>query len=205
MLVTNGFFFDRHPELPQTLLEINCRLEVSQHGTHAGLPRNDSAKRSTPSGNGEKTIPASKSRFGNRIVAGCGSTTSRTANRCRSTPNLHAAYRICMQKTCTQLFRGMLWKCPALAYFGTARRSFESAKTSPHGNCFETTRHVRSDVTDDELQGIHRHRKRFPNVGSAQVGESHFVILIQLSGVSFDDGQIQNAMIAQRPAHSCQY
>ena len=29
-----------------------------------------------------------------------------------------AAFRISMQKTCTQFFQSNLWKCPALAYFG---------------------------------------------------------------------------------------
>ncbi len=28
-----------------------------------------------------------------------------------------AAYRVCMQKTCSQLYQHRLWKCPALAYF----------------------------------------------------------------------------------------
>ncbi len=31
--------------------------------------------------------------------------------------NPNAAFKVCMQKTCTQLYRGLLWKCPALAYF----------------------------------------------------------------------------------------
>ncbi|MEL7267224.1 MAG: radical SAM protein, partial [Planctomycetota bacterium] len=34
MLVTNGFFFDWHLDLPEILVEIDCRLEVSQQGTH---------------------------------------------------------------------------------------------------------------------------------------------------------------------------
>ena len=34
MLVTNGFFFNCHLDLPATLVETDCRLEVSQHGTH---------------------------------------------------------------------------------------------------------------------------------------------------------------------------
>ncbi len=34
-LVTNGFLLHRFPQLPNVLVEANCRLEVSQHGTHA--------------------------------------------------------------------------------------------------------------------------------------------------------------------------
>ena len=36
MLVTNGFFFDRHPDLPEALIDVDCRVEVSQHGAHEG-------------------------------------------------------------------------------------------------------------------------------------------------------------------------
>jgi hypothetical protein len=33
-----------------------------------------------------------------------------------------AAWKICLQRSCTQLFKGHLWKCPALAYFATMER-----------------------------------------------------------------------------------
>lgn len=33
-----------------------------------------------------------------------------------------AAWKICLQRSCTQLFQGHLWKCPALAYFATMER-----------------------------------------------------------------------------------
>jgi hypothetical protein len=34
MLVTNGFFLHRFPELPRVLVNKECQLEISQHGTH---------------------------------------------------------------------------------------------------------------------------------------------------------------------------
>lgn len=30
--VTNGFFLDRHPDLPQVLIDNQFRMDVSQHG-----------------------------------------------------------------------------------------------------------------------------------------------------------------------------
>jgi len=34
MLVTNGFFLHRFSELPRVLIDTECQLEISQHGTH---------------------------------------------------------------------------------------------------------------------------------------------------------------------------
>lgn len=34
MLVSNGFFLHRFPELSQVLVDTKCNLEISQHGTH---------------------------------------------------------------------------------------------------------------------------------------------------------------------------
>ena len=120
MLVSNGLLLHRHPELPRVLVETNCRLDVSQHGT---APRymKEFAKvkrllwRWRADYHGIR-IKIRQSHRGwmrqYRVVEG------------RPMPfeyDPEAAYRVCMQKSCTQLYRG-LWKCPALAYFSTMER-----------------------------------------------------------------------------------
>ncbi len=43
MLVTNGLFLHRFPELAEVLVDTECQLEISQHGTHQDTS-NGSAK-----------------------------------------------------------------------------------------------------------------------------------------------------------------
>jgi hypothetical protein len=62
-----------------------------------------------------------------------------------------AAFKVCMQKTCTQLFRGMLWKCPALAYF-TQLEAKLKLNDLPQWQLFRDYKAVSPDATDDELR-----------------------------------------------------
>jgi organic radical activating enzyme len=116
MLVTNGFFLHRFPELPDALRETRCQLEVSQHGTHEGyLSKFREVKQLV--WRWREQYPGIKIKIRQshrgwlrqyRVVDG---------KPMPFNSSHAAAYRVCMQKTCTQLVNGCLAKCPALAYF----------------------------------------------------------------------------------------
>jgi len=116
MLVSNGLLLHRHPDLPRVLVDTDCRLDVSQHGTARRYMKEFAkVKRLLRRWRAEYPgirieIRKSHRRWMRqyRIVDGKPMPFS-------SDPGV--AYGICMQKTCTQLYRGCLWKCPALAYF----------------------------------------------------------------------------------------
>jgi hypothetical protein len=121
MLVSNGFLLHRHPDLPCVLVEANCRLDVSQHGTAPPYMKEfTKVKRLLWRWRADYPgirIKIRKSHRGwmrqYRVVDGKPMPFS-------SDPEV--AYRVCMQKTCTQLYRGRLWKCPAIAYFHLMER-----------------------------------------------------------------------------------
>ncbi len=64
-----------------------------------------------------------------------------------------AAYRICMQKTCCQLFRRLLWKCPALAYFAKLESKLKLHDIDAW-TLFRNYKACRPDVTDHDLQSF---------------------------------------------------
>ncbi|MFN9982822.1 MAG: hypothetical protein ACK53Y_23030, partial [bacterium] len=39
LFVTNGFFLDRHPDLPRALIDNDFRMDVSQHGNSPAFRR----------------------------------------------------------------------------------------------------------------------------------------------------------------------
>ena len=116
MLVTNGFFLHRFPELPKILAETECQLEISQHGKHQDyLERFRDVKAivwSWPKQYPKLRINIRKSHKGwmrqYNVIGG-------KPMPFNSKPD--AAYRVCMQRSCTQLVNGCLAKCPALAYW----------------------------------------------------------------------------------------
>ncbi|KAA5541540.1 radical SAM protein [Roseiconus nitratireducens] len=116
MLVTNGFFLHRYPELPAVLLETDCRLEVSQHGTHDEyVKRFREVEQFVWRWREQHPGIQIKIRKSHR-----GWMRQYNIQNGKPVPfdsKPAAAYRVCMQRTCTQLFRSMLFKCPALAYF----------------------------------------------------------------------------------------
>ena len=116
MLVSNGLLLHRHPDLPRVLVDTDCRLDVSQHGT-ARRYMKEFAKVKRLLWRWRAEYPGIRIQIRKshrrwmrqyRVVDG------------RPMPfesDPEAAYRVCTQKSCTQLYRGCLWKCPALAYF----------------------------------------------------------------------------------------
>ncbi|MDX1925286.1 MAG: radical SAM protein [Pirellulaceae bacterium] len=152
MLVTNGFYLGRHPELPQTLINSDVRLEISQHGTHSSYlaafqqvnQHVGRWRREYP----ELCIKIRKSHQGwmrqYNIVNG-------KPMPFNSDPE--AAYGICMQRTCTQLVNHQLAKCPALAYWPKleAKAGLESI---PEWQRFRDYQTCPASASDDEVRAF---------------------------------------------------
>lgn len=149
MLVTNGFFFDRYPALPETLAQTDCRLEVSQHGTHeAYLARFRKAKQTVWRWREEYPGIQIKIRQSHRGWMRQYRIENGKPMPFDSTPQ--AAYKICMQKTCTQLFNERLWKCPALAYWPQLEQRL-NLEEIPEWQLFRDYQACSSECSDAEL------------------------------------------------------
>jgi hypothetical protein len=124
MLVTNGFFLHRFPQLPDALRETRCQLEVSQHGTHERyLSKFREVKqlvwrwREHYPGIQIKIRQSHRGwRQQHRMIDG-------KPMPFDSDPR--AAWNICLQRSCTQLYGSCLWKCPALAYHAMMSRKLK--------------------------------------------------------------------------------
>ncbi len=150
LLVTNGFFLDRHPDLPKVLCDNFYKLEISQHGTApAYLERFQSVhdtvaryRRDFPRLN----IGIRQSHIGWRRQY---ETPNGSALPIISNPR--EAWNACIQKRCTQLYRKRLWKCPALAYFGLMEKKLR-LENIPTWQLFRDYQAIPPTATDAELK-----------------------------------------------------
>jgi len=121
LFVTNGFFLDRHPDLPRVLIDNRFRMDVSQHGRAPEYMKRfrlvRQQLRQWRAAYPNLQINIRKSHRGwrqqYRMVDG------------KPVPfgsDPRAAWKICLQRTCTQLYKSCLWKCPALAYHAIMSR-----------------------------------------------------------------------------------
>lgn len=148
-LVTNGFFLSRHEGLPVALVEADCKLDISQHGTgreymkkfRLGAALAQRWKQKYPS----LRLHVRKSHRGWMIQY---HTKDGVALPFNSAPK--EAYRVCMQKHCTQIFKGALWKCPAVAYFDFLDR-LGGARGAAEWNLFREYRALEPEATDEEV------------------------------------------------------
>ncbi len=86
MLVTNGFFLHRFSELPQVLVDTECQLEISQHGTHQDyIKRFRDVKAIVWSW--RKQFPKLRINIRKSHKAGCVNTTSSMVSQCHSIPS----------------------------------------------------------------------------------------------------------------------
>jgi hypothetical protein len=129
LFVTNGFFLDRHPDLPRVLIDNRFRMDVSQHGRAPEYMKRFRVVcqkiREWRASYPDLQINIRKSHRGwrqqYRMVDGKPMPFS-------SDPR--AAWKICLQRTCTQLYKQCLWKCPALAYHAIMSRKLNLADES---------------------------------------------------------------------------
>ncbi|MEL6898209.1 MAG: radical SAM protein [Planctomycetota bacterium] len=172
MLVTNGFFFDRHPALPETLVQTDCRLEVSQHGTHdAYLEQFRRVKQTVWRWREEYPDLQIKIRQSHRGWMRQYKVEDGKPIPFDSKPD--AAYRVCMQKTCTQLIGGCLAKCPALAYFNLLEAKLKLHHL-PQWQPFRDYQACRPDASNAEVRRILQ-TKAIPQCGLCPSQRTKFV------------------------------
>ncbi len=152
MLVTNGLFLHRFPELPHVLIETDCRLEVSQHGTHADyVERFREVKQLVWRWREQHPKVRINIRQSHRGWMRQYNIVDRKPMPFDSDPD--AAYRVCMQRTCTQLAGGCLAKCPALAYW-TQLETKACLESIPEWQLFRDYRTCPPTASDDELRSF---------------------------------------------------
>ena len=78
-----------------------------------------------------------------------------------------------MQKTCTQLHRGMLWKCPALAYFAQLEAKLR-LHDLPQWQLFRDYQALSPNATDDEV-AVFLATKAIPQCGLCPSHRTKFV------------------------------
>jgi hypothetical protein len=157
LFVTNGFFLDRHPDLPRALIGNGFRMDVSQHGNAPAyrqrfnevLQRLNEWRAAYPA----LQIAVRESHKGwrqqYRMIDG-------KPMPFDSGPK--AAWKICLQRSCTQLFKGHLWKCPALAYFATMERKLR-LEAIPAWQLFRDYKACPPGATDDEVREFFANRE----------------------------------------------
>ncbi len=84
-----------------------------------------------------------------------------------------ADYRVCLQKTCTQLHRGMLWKCPALAYFAQLESKLK-LHDLPQWQLFRDYQACPAAASDDEVRQFIQ-TKSIPQCGLCPSRRTKFV------------------------------
>ncbi len=150
MLVTNGFFLHRFPNLPIVLRENRCRLEVSQHGTHEAYAIRFRKVR-------ELVWRWQQDFHGVQIrIRQSHEGWMRQYNVVNGKPmpfdsQPAAAFKICMQRTCAQLFQSRLWKCPALAYLAQLESKLRLSDI-PEWQLFRDYQACPPSATNEELQ-----------------------------------------------------
>ena len=173
MLVTNGFFLHRFPKLPAVLVDTNCRLEVSQHGSHDNyLKRFREVKRLVWRWREEHPGIQIKIRRSHRGWMRQYKVENGKPMPFDSKPD--AAFKVCMQKTCTQLVGGgLLAKCPALAYFAQLETKL-NLHNLPQWQLFRDYKAIMPDATDDELRTFIE-TKAIPQCGLCPSNRTAFV------------------------------
>ncbi|MFG0261673.1 MAG: radical SAM protein [Novipirellula sp. JB048] len=172
MLVTNGFFLHRFADLPDVLLDTNCRLEVSQHGTHDEyVKRFLKVKQLVWRWRDEYPGIQIKIRQSHRGWMRQYNVEGGTPMPFNSKPA--RAYRVCLQRNCTQLNRKMLWKCPALAYFSQLESKL-NLHTLPQWQLFRDYQACSPAATAEQLRQFLR-TKSIPQCGLCPSRRTKFV------------------------------
>jgi organic radical activating enzyme len=114
LLVTNGFFLHRHPNLPKALIDSNFRLDISIHDQSEEyssklLPIKELV--TSNSWNGVNISWRESYTSWNKTYLGHNDNMQPFHDK-----EPRKSWQVCKSKYCTQLHDGMLWKCPNIAY-----------------------------------------------------------------------------------------
>ena len=152
LLVTNGFFLDRHPSLPQALIDNRFQMDVSQHGRAPEyMKRFRESRRQirqwreaypTLSINIRKSHRGWRQQY--RMIDG------------KPVPfdsDPRSAWNICLQRSCTQLYKTFLWKCLALAFHGIMSSKLKlKLDQEPAWQLFRELKACSTHATDDQVR-----------------------------------------------------
>jgi hypothetical protein len=149
LFVTNGFFLDRHPDLPRVLIDNQFRMDVSQHGRAPEYMKRfrlvRQQLRQWRTAYPKLQINIRKSHRGwrqqYRMIDG-------KPMPFDSDPR--AAWSICLQRTCTQLYKQCLFKCPALAYHAIMSRKL-NLDQEPAWQLFRDYQACPPTASDDQV------------------------------------------------------
>lgn len=157
-VVTNGFFLERHPNLPRVLaVDPNAVLAISIHGNSPeywekfGPQWNLSAKWRSEYGIKVEYWES----FGRwtRRYRGYGDTAEPFEDG-----NPRQSWEICPARYCPQLSEGRIWKCAALAYLHLLDAGYNlGPKWRPYLNYVP----LGPDCTDEELNGFFDKEEEF--------------------------------------------
>ena len=126
-LITNGFFLDRHPDLPVIMQKIkNCTIELSIH--------HDAPEYLASIQPGIKLLQTWVKDYGidAQLLNSVGRWTKRYYGQGNSFEpfsdnDIRKSWEICPAKYCVNLFEGKLWKCPPLAYLKLQKEKYSIA------------------------------------------------------------------------------
>jgi len=157
-LVTNGFFLDRHPDLPRAMRDAgNTLLSLSIH--HDAPTYRERLKpvidlvRSWHQDYGIAVSIRPSFKFWTRRYTGFGADMLPYEDN-----NPRGAWEICPSKYCRQLFDGKLWKCPPITYLDMQKQKYSlSEKWDP----YLAYTPLAPDCTDAELRAFLMREEEF--------------------------------------------
>jgi radical SAM family protein/4Fe-4S single cluster protein len=151
VLTTNGFFLDRHPDLPKALHETGARVDWSIH--HDGpeyLAKAQQIKSIWDSWLREypfKIRIEDSARRWTRRHRGVGPDVLPFDDR-----DLRSSWKKCAARTCRQLFRGKLWKCSSITYLQLQKEKYPDL--SPAWDPYLAYEAISPDCTDEQLDAF---------------------------------------------------
>lgn len=150
VLTTNGYFLDRHPQLPEVLASTDTLLYLTFHSndpiylrkivpitrTWSKLSRSYGFRFEV--GDGREVWLKSYKGIGNMM-----SPYNEGAQR--------ASWETCISKFCSQLHQNRIWKCPCLAYLNTISERF-ALDLRPEWQPYLAYNGIGLDASDQELE-----------------------------------------------------
>ncbi len=149
VLVSNGFFLHRHPDLARTLAETDTELEISIHSNDPEYREklNEAVHKAPPESLGIKAGFRNSVRF-YRTYLGHGATMRPYDDRAPE-----RAWAVCENKECMTIFRGRLWKCPPLAFLKLVADRFDLWSV-PDWQPYLGYQGIGLDASDEELEAF---------------------------------------------------
>lgn len=144
ILKTNGLHLDRHPDLESTLREVGARVVISQHGRSPEyLARFTRALQTVESWRG---VPLEI----NDLTYGWTDRYQTIGKKMLPFAEGHPekSWKTCISKYCVTLFRGRLWKCPAIAYLQLLK---DDPQIATDWSSYLTYEGITADVSDAQL------------------------------------------------------